>query len=166
MPQPHPDLTSVSICCAILTVSDSRTVETDSSGGLIRQTLEAAGHRVAAYQILDDQPDLIRTQVLAWSVEAEIQAILLNGGTGIAPRDSTYDAVEALLEKKLPGFGELFRWLSYAEIGSRAIASRAVAGAVGGKLLFSLPGSTAAVRLGLERLILPELAHLVRQLQG
>ena len=164
MPQPHPDPAPISICCAILTVSDSRTPETDRSGQLMRQRLQAAGHEIGAYQLLADQPHLIRAQVLTWCAEAKLQAILLNGGTGIAPRDTTYDAIEALLDKTLPGFGELFRWLSYAEIGSRAMASRAVAGVCQGKLLFSLPGSTAAVELGLEKLILPELGHLVRQL--
>lgn len=166
MPQPHPDLAPISVCCAVLTISDSRTVETDRSGGLICQLLRAAGHQTADYQILADQPELICAQVLAYCATAEIEAILLNGGTGIAPRDTTYDAIEALLEKTLPGFGELFRGLSYAEIGSRAMASRAVAGVCQGKLLFSLPGSTPAVKLGLEKLILPELAHLVRQLKA
>ena len=94
-----------------------------------------------------------------------IDAVILNGGTGIAPRDTTYDAIENLLEKTLPGFGELFRWLSYQEIGSRAIASRAVAGSYQGKLVFSLPGSSNAVKLGMEKLILPELIHLVGQLE-
>lgn len=164
MPHPHPDSTPTSIHCAILTVSDSRTVETDRSGILMRDRLQTAGHQIADYQILPDQPDLIQAQVLAWCRAAKIQAILLNGGTGIAPRDTTYDAIEAILEKTLPGFGELFRWLSYAEIGSRAMASRAVAGVCQGKLLFSLPGSTSAVELGLDKLILPELGHLVRQL--
>lgn len=166
MSQPHPDLAPVAICCAILTVSDSRTAETDRSGRLMREKLQAAGHQITEYQILADQPELIRAQVLAWCATAEIQAILINGGTGIAPRDTTYDAIEALLEKTLPGFGELFRGLSYAEIGSRAMASRATAGVCRGKLLFSLPGSAAAVELGLESLILPELAHLVRQLES
>jgi molybdenum cofactor biosynthesis protein B len=132
----------------------------------MRQRLQAAGHEIGAYQLLADQSHLIRAQVLTWCAEAKLQAILLNGGTGIAPRDTTYDAIEALLDKTLPGFGELFRWLSYAEIGSRAMASRAVAGVCKGKLLFSLPGSTAAVELGLEKLILPELGHLVRQLSN
>lgn len=166
MLQPHPDLASAPVCCAILTVSDSRTAETDRSGRLMHEKLQAAGHEIADYKILADQPDLIRDQVLAWCAVAQIQAILLNGGTGIAPRDTTYDAIEALLEKTLPGFGELFRWLSYAEIGSRAMASRAVGGVCRGKLLFSLPGSTPAVALGLEKLILPELRHLVQQLEA
>ena len=164
MSQPHPDLALASICCAILTASDSRTAATDRSGSLMREKLQTAGHEILDYKILADQPELIRAQVLTWCADPKMQVILLNGGTGIAPRDTTYDAIEALLEKTLPGFGELFRWLSYAEIGSRAMASRATAGVCQGKLLFSLPGSTPAVELGLEKLILPELRHLVRQL--
>ncbi|MFM7426649.1 MAG: molybdenum cofactor biosynthesis protein B [Elainella sp.] len=165
MPQPHPDTASLSLGCALLTVSDSRTAETDRSGQLIREQLQQAGHLVVAYQLLPDEPEAIRSQLLAWCQQPELSAILINGGTGIAPRDTTYDAVEQLLDKLLPGFGELFRSLSYAEIGSRAMASRAVAGVCRGKLVFSLPGSTNAVRLALDKLILPELVHLARQLQ-
>ncbi len=164
MPQPHPDSTPLSLGCALLTVSDSRTPDTDRSGQLIQAQLQEAGHRVVAYRLLPDEPDAIRSQLLVWCQQPELTAILLNGGTGIAPRDTTYDAVEQLLEKQLPGFGELFRSLSYAEIGSRAMASRAVAGICQGKLIFSLPGSTNAVRLALDKLILPELVHLARQL--
>lgn len=163
---PHPDLTLLSVSCAILTVSDTRTPDTDRSGQWICQSLPEAGHRVVDYQILPDQPEQIQQQVLAWCQIPEIQAILLNGGTGIAPRDTTYDAIEQLLDKVLPGFGELFRWLSYQEIGSRAMASRAVGGVCRGKLLFSLPGSSNAVKLAMEKLILPELSHLVRQLSS
>jgi molybdopterin adenylyltransferase len=165
MPQPHPDSTVLSLGCAVLTVSDSRTPDTDRSGQLIQEQLQAAGHRVVAYWLLPDEPEAIRTQLLNWCQQPDLVAILINGGTGIAPRDTTYDAVEQLLEKLLPGFGELFRSLSYAEIGSRAMASRAVAGVCQGKLIFSLPGSTAAVRLALDKLILPELVHLTRQLR-
>lgn len=165
MLSPHPDLTPVAVTCAILTVSDTRTLETDRSGQLVDQSLRDAGHQVIDYQLLPDEPEQIRRQVAAWCQATDIQAIILNGGTGIAPRDTTYDAIEQLLEKQLPGFGELFRWLSYQEIGSRALASRAVAGICRGKLVFSLPGSSNAVRLGMEKLILPELSHLVRQLE-
>jgi molybdopterin adenylyltransferase len=162
---PHPDLKPIAVQCVILTVSDTRTPETDRSGQLIRRQLQAAGHRVVDYAILPDEPDLIRARVLDWCQLGETQAIVINGGTGIAPRDTTYDAIEKLLDKQLPGFGELFRWLSYQEIGSRAMASRAVAGVCQGKLIFSLPGSSNAVGLALEKLILPELAHLIGQLQ-
>lgn len=163
--RPHPDITLVSVQCAILTVSDTRTFDTDRSGQGMRQSLEEAGHTIADYQLLPDEPGQIRQQVLSWcQASSPIQAVLINGGTGIAPRDTTFDAIEHLLDKVLPGFGELFRWLSYQEIGSRAMASRAIAGVCQGKLVFSVPGSSNAVRLAMEKLILPELAHLVRQL--
>jgi molybdenum cofactor biosynthesis protein B len=163
---PHPDPAPSTVGCAVLTVSDTRTPDTDRSGQLMQSTLTAAGHRVLAYRILPDEPAAIRTTVLDWCADGEMAAILLNGGTGIAPRDTTYDAISALLDKTLPGFGELFRHLSYGEIGSRAMASRAIAGTHQNTLIFSLPGSSNAVRLGMEALILPELPHLVRQLQG
>ena len=119
---------------------------------------------VRSYQIIKDEPREIQAQMVALGRDAQINAVIFNGGTGIAPRDTTYDALEKLLEKTLPGFGELFRFLSYQEIGSRAMASRAVAGVYQNKIIFSLPGSSNAVRLGMERLILPELVHLVKQL--
>ncbi|HIK53832.1 MAG TPA: MogA/MoaB family molybdenum cofactor biosynthesis protein [Synechococcales cyanobacterium M55_K2018_004] len=162
---PHPDLHPVSVSCAIVTVSDTRTMESDRSGHVIRQLLHENGHIVAFYTILPDEPDQIAAQLLDLCQQPEIEALVLNGGTGIAPRDTTYDAIERLLEKTLPGFGELFRWLSYQEIGSRAIASRAVAGVCQGRIVFSLPGSSHAVRLAMEKLILPELGHLVQQLR-
>lgn len=162
---PHPDSGAVVVQCAVLTVSDTRTPETDQSGQLIQQALQQAGHQIIAYELLPDEPEQIQGQVFNWCQNAMIQAVVLNGGTGIAPRDTTYDAIEQLLEKTLPGFGELFRSLSYQEIGSRAMASRAVAGVYQGKLIFSLPGSSNAVKLALEKLILPELPHLVQQLQ-
>ncbi|MBF2002438.1 MAG: molybdenum cofactor biosynthesis protein MoaB [Synechococcales cyanobacterium C42_A2020_086] len=160
--QPHPDTAPVVVDCAILTISDTRTPETDRSGQLIRELLQAAGHQITHYALLPDEPDAIQAQVL--SLCQTTQVVILNGGTGIAPRDTTYDAIERLLEKTLPGFGELFRWLSYQEIGSRAMASRAVAGVCCGTLVFSLPGSSSAVRLAMDQLILPELGHLTRQL--
>ena len=161
---PHPDIQSIAVCCAIVTVSDTRTPETDRSGQLIRQMLETEGHSVGNYALLKDEPAAIKEQLHHLSQCPEIEAVILNGGTGIAPRDTTYDAIEQLLDKTLPGFGELFRMLSYAEVGSRAMASRAVAGVYQSQLVFSLPGSTNAVRLAMEKLILPELRHLVTQL--
>ncbi|WP_008313973.1 molybdenum cofactor biosynthesis protein B [Leptolyngbya sp. PCC 6406] len=161
---PHADPSPLAIGCAVLTVSDTRTPETDGSGQLIQTQLTDGGHQLVAYQILPDEPELIRATVLAWCADAAIAVILINGGTGIAPRDTTYDAIATVLEKKLPGFGELFRALSYQEIGSRAMASRAIAGTHSSTLIFSLPGSSNAVRLGMEALILPELSHLYRQL--
>lgn len=160
---PHPDLQPQGVRCGVLTVSDTRSPATDSSGQLIQQLLTEAGHSIRHYTIVRDEPDRIQSLLQDWG-STDMQAIILNGGTGIAPRDTTYDAIEHLLEKTLPGFGELFRWLSYQEIGSRAMASRAIAGTFRATLIFSLPGSTNAVRLAMEKLILPELAHLVKQL--
>ncbi len=151
-----------SLPCGVITVSDTRTPATDQSGQFICTALQEAGHTVARYQILKDEPQPIRELVQDWA--GSLPVILLNGGTGIAPRDTTYDAIEALLEKTLPGFGEIFRQLSYAQIGSRAIASRAIAGIHQKSLIFSLPGSIAAVQLAMHSLILPELPHLVKQL--
>lgn len=162
---PHPDGAAKSVTYVVITVSDTRSPETDRSGQLIQEQLGAAGHRLAAYHVLKDEPDQIRETLARLGEDPSLEAVILNGGTGIAPRDTTYDAIAALLDKTLPGFGELFRMLSYQEIGSRAMASRAIAGVYRGKLVFSLPGSSNAVRLALEKLILPELVHLVGQLQ-
>ncbi|MGD1898000.1 MAG: molybdenum cofactor biosynthesis protein B [Phormidesmis sp.] len=156
---PHADACLV-VDCAIITVSDTRTAETDTSGQLMRSQLTAAGHSISDYQIIKDEPAQISTLVTHLAERSDIQAVLLNGGTGIAPRDTTYDAIASLLEKTLPGFGEIFRQLSYTEIGSRAIASRATAGTYRNTLIFSVPGSSKAVKLALEALILPELRHL------
>lgn len=161
----HPQSVSRSVCCAVVTVSDTRTVESDRSGQIIQALLTEAGHRVADYRIVPDEPDRIADLCQTLAQRADVDAIVLTGGTGIAPRDTTYDAIAALLEKTLPGFGELFRQLSFQEIGSRAMASRAVAGVVQSTLVFSLPGSSKAVTLALEALILPELPHLVSLLQ-
>jgi molybdenum cofactor biosynthesis protein B len=151
------------IRCAIITISDTRTPETDTSGAAIRAALTEAGHQIERYAITPDEP----TQIVALVrelVAAGCQVIITNGGTGIAKRDSTFEAIDSLLEKRLPGFGELFRMLSYNDIGSAAMLSRATAGLLGDTVIFSLPGSTNAVRLGLEKLILPQLAHLVWEL--
>jgi molybdopterin adenylyltransferase len=162
--QPHPDPLQISINCAVVTVSDTRTPETDRSGAIIQELLKSAGHTIGKYQIIPDESIQIGA-VLATALELRsIQAIVFNGGTGISPRDTTYEAISSLLTKTLPGFGEIFRSLSYQEIGSRAIASRAIAGTYDRLLVFSLPGSQGAVRLGMEKLILPELIHLVTQL--
>jgi molybdopterin adenylyltransferase len=175
MSQPHPDPTSiaqarhqaVAINCAVITVSDTRTPDTDSSGELIKQLLLTAGHRIGNYLIIPDEPTQIRAQLdIAAQRIPQIQAIVFNGGTGIAPRDNTYDAIANCLTKTLPGFGEIFRFLSYQDIGSRAISSRAVAGTYQHLLVFALPGSRGAVQLGMEKLILPELIHLVTQLNN
>jgi molybdenum cofactor biosynthesis protein B len=152
--------TPQAIRCAIITISDTRTPENDTSGAAIRTALDAAGHAVTRYQIVKDEPAQIATLVSELAA-AGCQAILTNGGTGIARRDSTFEAIDALIEKRLPGFGELFRMLSYAEIGPAAMLSRATAGTIGGALVFCMPGSTGAVRLAMEKLIIPELPHLI-----
>jgi molybdenum cofactor biosynthesis protein B len=164
MAQPHPDTAKLIVNCAVITVSDTRSLETDRSGQLIKQLLLDADHSLGAYTIVKDEPIEIQAQMEVLG-RSDLDAVIFNGGTGIAPRDTTYDAIESLLEKTLPGFGELFRWLSYQEIGSRAIASRAIAGVYQSKLIFSLPGSTNAVKLAMQQLILPELTHLVSQLR-
>ncbi|MEO1401344.1 MAG: MogA/MoaB family molybdenum cofactor biosynthesis protein [Cyanobacteria bacterium J06635_1] len=160
---PHPDATTFRVRCGVITVSDTRTPETDTSGQLIQDLLMAEGHLIQAYRLVKDEPENICDRLVQLSAEAD--AVILNGGTGIAPRDTTYDAISTLLTKELPGFGELFRQLSYAEIGSRAMASRAVAGTYGSTLIFSLPGSSKAVKLAMEKLILPEVRHLVKLLR-
>ncbi len=165
--QPHPDSTQIVINCAVITISDTRTIATDTSGELTRQLLESHGHKIGVSKIIPDEPTLIRAELdLATAFNPPIQAIIFNGGTGISPRDTTYDAIASSLTKTLPGFGEIFRSLSYQEIGSRAIASRAIAGTYQQLLVFSLPGSRGAVQLGLEQLVLPELVHLVKQMNS
>lgn len=151
--------------CMVITVSDTRNEETDKSGQLMKQLLQEAGHHTVLYQIVKDEPQEITSAVKAGGAHPDVSVILLNGGTGISPRDTTYEAVKALLEKELPGFGELFRMLSYTEdIGSAAMLSRAIAGTYQGKAVFSTPGSTGAVRLAMNKLIVPELGHVVREL--
>lgn len=165
-PIPHPDRQPYSASCGVITVSDTRSPDTDTSGQAICHLLRDAGHQVVDYRVVRDEPEQIHSLVQEWCDRPQMEAIILNGGTGIAPRDTTYDAIERLLEKTLPGFGELFRWLSYQEIGSRAMASRAIAGTYRSTLVFSLPGSTNAVILAMNSLILPELVHLIKQLKG
>lgn len=146
--------------CAVITVSDSRTVETDSSGQLIQTQLSSDGHTVVHYAILKDEAAQITALVEQLAAEGTAKVVILNGGTGIGKRDSTFEAIDALLEKRLPGFGELFRLLSYQEIGPAAMLSRATAGTYKGLLIFSTPGSPHAVELALGKLIIPELRHL------
>ncbi|HEX8908194.1 MAG TPA: molybdenum cofactor biosynthesis protein B [Anaeromyxobacteraceae bacterium] len=149
---------------AVVTASDTRGEAEDASGAWLRAQAGAAGHAVVLYQVVKDEPEAIRGALSA-ARAAGAQVILVNGGTGIAARDRSYEAVAGLLEKRLDGFGELFRTLSFAEIGSAAMMSRAVAGVWRGAAVFSMPGSTAAVRLAWERLVAPELSHLVRELE-
>jgi molybdenum cofactor biosynthesis protein B len=148
----------------VITCSDTRTPDTDTSGQLIQRLLKEQGHTVAAYHLVKDEPAKIKAKIKAAVTNKKIQAIIINGGTGISRRDSTFEAVDAMLEKRLDGFGEVFRYLTYQEIGSPAIMSRATAGIIKGRALFSTPGSENAVRLAMEKLILPELGHLVKEL--
>ncbi len=148
----------------VITCSDTRTPETDTSGQLIQKLLREQGHQVAAYHLVKDEPAQITARVTEGTANEAVQAIIINGGTGISRRDSTFEAVDAMLEKRLDGFGEVFRYLTYQEIGSPAIMSRATAGIIKGRVLFSTPGSENAVRLAMEKLILPELGHLVKEL--
>ncbi len=157
----HRESAPDSVSVAVLTVSDTRTTETDTSGRLILDGLAAGGHTVVDYRIAPDDPEAIRAIILGWAANPRIAAILTNGGTGIARRDTTYDVVAGLLDKRLDGFGELFRMLSFPEIGAAAMLSRAVAGVHQETLIMTMPGSRNAVGLALGRLILPELAHLV-----
>jgi molybdopterin adenylyltransferase len=151
-----------SVRCYVLTISDTRTEANDSSGDAIVELLSAAGHHLAGRRIVKDDPAALRGALRS---KTEADAIITTGGTGITIRDSTYDAISAMLDKQLDGFGELFRMLSYAEIGSAAIMSRACAGTLGRTAVFSLPGSEHAVRLAMTKLILPELGHVVRELR-
>lgn len=147
----------------VITVSDTRTIETDTSGRAIADLLEGAGHRVAGRTILKDEPADVEAAVRRAIADLDVDVVITTGGTGITSRDSTYEAVDRLLEKRLDGFGELFRMLSYPEIGAAAMLTRATAGLAGGTIVIALPGSEHAVRLGMEKLVLPEIGHLVRE---
>lgn len=148
---------------AVVTVSDSRTPETDSNGHYLRGAVEAAGHTVASYRLIRDEAEAVDAALDA-AVEAGARVVVFNGGTGIASRDTTFDALSRRLEKPIPGFGELFRMLSWEQVGSAAMLSRAVAGTYRGRVVFSVPGSPAAVRLAWELLIAPEVPHLAWEL--
>ncbi len=164
VPREHKAHAPQSIGCFVLTISDSKTAETDTSGVLIRELLVGAGHSVIGHAIVKDEPAEVSAVVREGCANPAVQAFVLTGGTGLTSRDSTFEAVEALLDKRLTGFGELFRVLSYQEIGAAAMLSRAQAGVVNGRALFSLPGSPNACRLALEKLILPELGHVIREI--
>jgi len=152
--------------CAVLTVSDSRTADTDESGRYLREALTGAGHTVLDHGLLPNEEERVRSQLLAWLGRDDLDLIVITGGTGLGSRDRTIEVVRPLLEKEMPGFGELFRMLSYQEqVATASILSRATAGSANGKLLVSLPGSRAAVQLAMERIILPEGAHAVRELR-
>jgi molybdenum cofactor biosynthesis protein B len=161
----HHRYAATAVACAVVTVSDTRTPETDVSGARIRTALEGAGHSVVSYAILPDEPSLIREHVERALGDPAVRAVIVNGGTGIAPRDTTYEALTSLLEKRLEGFGELFRMLSWEQVGAAAMLSRAAAGVARGKILVSLPGSPDAVGLAMDRLLVPELGHMARLLE-
>jgi molybdopterin adenylyltransferase len=162
-PREHKATAPKTVGCFVLTVSDTKTAETDTSGTLIRELLTAAGHRVVDSRIVRDEPAEVARIVRDACARDDVQAVVLTGGTGITSRDSTFEAVEALLDKRLPGFGELFRMLSFQEIGAAAMLSRAQMGLHARRIVASLPGSPNACRLALERLLIPELGHLLRE---
>lgn len=159
----HRATAPTSIRCAVVTVSDTRTLETDTSGTLIAELLGRDGHQLAARTLVPDEPDRIRPLLLQYASHPDVQAVLVTGGTGISPRDRTYETVSSALTKTIPGFGELFRVLSYEQIGAAAMLSRAVAGLIRSTVVIVMPGSRGAVELAMQRLVLPELGHLVRE---
>ncbi len=154
------------LVCGVLTVSDSRSAATDESGPLARRLLEAAGHSIAIHDLVPNDEPRVRALVETWLARRDLHAIIITGGTGLGSKDRTVEAVTPLFEKEIPGFGELFRYLSFAEqIGTTAILSRAVAGSAKGAVVVSLPGSKAAVELALTRILIPELRHLLREIR-
>ncbi|HEY8154333.1 MAG TPA: MogA/MoaB family molybdenum cofactor biosynthesis protein [Myxococcota bacterium] len=159
----HRQAAVASVPTAIVSVSDTRTLETDAGGARIAELLAAAGHPVVSREVVRDEPEGIRNALGRWLRDERVRAVILTGGTGVAPRDVTPETVEPLLERVVPGFGELFRMLSWQDVGSAALLSRALAGIAAGRVVFVLPGSRAAVELALEKLILPELGHLAAE---
>jgi len=152
-----------SVRCFIVTISDTRTEATDTSGRAIAELLTAGGHLVAGRTIVKDDVELVRGTIERQLASSDVDAIITTGGTGISPRDSAYEAVNGMLQKRLDGFGELFRYLSFEQVGTSAMMSRAVAGVAFDRILVSLPGSERAVRLAVERLLIPELGHMLQQ---
>lgn len=162
-PDEHKATAPTALGCWVLTISDTKTPETDTSGALIRERLTAAGHAVVGSSIVRDEPADVQRIIRQAAADPSVQVIIMTGGTGITSRDSTFEAVEAMLDKRLPGFGELFRMLSFQEIGAAAMLSRAQMGIHARRIVVSLPGSPNACRLALEQLLLPEMGHLVRE---
>ena len=162
----HKNKAHRTVRCAVITLSDTRDETTDKSGQRIKALLAEHEQPVVSYQILKDEPDQITAAVQALLARPDVDVILTNGGTGIAPRDTTFEAIQGLLEKEIPGFGEMFRMLSYEDIGSAAMLTRATAGVAQGKVVISLPGSTGAVELAMTKLVLPELGHMLFVLRG
>ena len=160
----HKALAPISVPCFVLTVSDTRTDANDTGGQAVRELLERAGHSISGHAIVKDEPSQVTAIVRRQLADQATQVIITTGGTGITSRDGTYEAVDGLLEKRLHGFGELFRMLSFQEIGPSAMMSRATAGTAGRKAIFVLPGSPNAVKLAMTKLIIPELGHVAQQL--
>jgi molybdenum cofactor biosynthesis protein B len=161
----HRDSAPDTVRVAVLTISDTRTPETDTGGDTVDELMRGAGHEVVERDIVEDDATRIRTVLLDLLARSDVDAVITTGGTGISARDTTYEVVDRMLEKRLDGFGEIFRMLSYEEVGAAAVLSRAVAGAVGDKLVACLPGSRNAVRLAVEKLLVPEIAHFVFELR-
>jgi molybdopterin adenylyltransferase len=161
--QEHQAQGPASARCAVITVSDTRTLDNDTGGQTLIDHLTAAGHTIGCREIIPDEPAQMRALLVSLRERDDIDAILMTGGTGITTRDQTYETVSSLLDKPLPGYGEIFRLLSYQEIGPAAILSRAVGGLLGRKVLLTMPGSPAAVRLAMEKIIVPQLPHLLRE---
>jgi molybdenum cofactor biosynthesis protein B len=161
----HRHLSPKSLNCAVITISNSRTEADDESGQLLTSTLKDNGHQVLAYTILKNDTAAIDGKLKELLSNTELQLVITSGGTGISHLDMTVETVTPLLEKELIGFGELFRHLSYQEIGSASIMSRALAGVIKGRVIICLPGSVAAVQLALEKIILPEMGHMVREVR-
>ena len=163
--QEHKSHAPASVGCFVLTVSDTRTEANDTGGQAVRDLLATNGHTVTGHAIVRDEPEMVTTTLNRWLADEGTQVIITTGGTGITSRDGTFEVVDGMLEKRLTGFGELFRMLSYEQIGPAAMMSRATAGRAHGKAIFVLPGSPDAVRLAMTKLILPELGHVVQQLR-
>ncbi len=161
--QEHKHKSPKSVSCAVLTISDTRTEKDDESGKLLMQKLNKNGHRAMSYCILKNEADSIKKKIYELLKEEELQVIIATGGTGVSRRDITIETIYPMLEKKLDGFGELFRFLTYQEIGTGSIMSRAMAGVARGKVILCLPGSPEATNLAMDKIILPELGHLVRE---
>ena len=161
--QEHKQKSPKSVSCTVLTISDTRTEQDDESGRLIRQTLSENGHRVTSHCILKNEADSIKRKIHELLKEEGLQVIIATGGTGVSHKDITTDTIAPILEKKLNGFGELFRFLTYNDIGTASIMSRAIAGVIEGKVIFCLPGSPEAINLAMDKIILPEIGHLVRE---
>ena len=159
----HRRLSPTSVNCAIITISDSRTEETDESGKFYKDSLSQAGHKILAYALLKNDAVLIRQKLEDLVKLDGLHVIICSGGTGLSHRDITVETVTPMLDKKLDGFGELFRYLSYQEIGTDSILSRSVAGVIAGKIILCLPGSLGATKLAVEKIILPEIGHMVRE---